>query len=483
MAHSDLLHQLIHSLSKTEKKYFKEFSGGQNYVKLFDAINDQPEYDEEKLKKKFKHEAFTNNFSAAKKYLEEAIFRALRNFNSGKLMDDVSYERLQNLKLLYEKGLISAVEKQLPKLKAFCYEYEQFPRLLEILSFEMQFNNSGIRSNEKLYEERLRLIKIISNITYLNQIYGELILIATNRGHNIKSENERIETLMQNPLLKEEALYGLPDELYALRNVFFVYHYLMGNFRESYLAKKKQFELTSQNNVLIKTKPKTQLLLIGNLVSLAYNIPDASEFEFAYREMQNAHTQVQGFEGLKFEQRSTFGLLYCKVKQDYSDLEQHVKYIEENLRKHEGDITLVREMDTYFNVAVAYFRKKDFGKAIDWLNKILNHERTDERQQINRYARLLELLAHYELKNFELLDYKITNTQRYLAKRNLGDEFDKVLLNGFRHLIKAADKKETQKIFQDLKSSIQKISKDDLQKINEEQFEYLNWMEEKLKQK
>jgi len=481
MASSELLHQLIHSLSKTEKKYFKEFSSGQNCVKLFDAINAQEEYDEEKLKNKFKHETFTNNFSVAKKYLEEAILRSLRNFNSGKLMDDVSYERLQNIKLLYEKGLVNAVEKQLPKLKAFCYEYEQYARLLEVLTFEMTFNNAQIKTNQPVYEERLRVLQVLQNITHLNQIYGSMMEIATNSGHENSKRKKEIESLMNNLLLSEKALCGEPDELYALWNVFFVYHYLRKEFRKSYLAKKKQFELYRTNNVFIKTRPKTHLLMLGNLVSLAYNIPDVAEFEFAYNEMLKAHEKVQGFYGLKFEQRSAFGLLRFKLKKDYSDLEKLVVYIEENLKKYSGDITLVREIDTYFNVAVAYFRKKDFGKSLDWLNKILNHARVEERQQVNRYARQLELLVHYELKNFELLDYKITNTQRFLAKKNLGDEFDKVLLNGFRHLLKAKDKKELHESFLRLKLSIEKLPSIELKKINDEQFEYLNWIEEKLK--
>jgi len=481
MAQFDLLHQLIHSLSKTEKKYFKEFSSGQNYVKLFDAINAQEEYDEAKLKKKFKGEAFTNNFSAAKKYLEEAILRSLRNFNSGKLMDDVSYERLQNLKLLHEKGLVKTVEKQLPKLKEFCYQYEQYARLLEVLTFELTFNNSQIKSSAPVYLERLRILQVLTNITHLNQIYGQLMEIATNSGHENEKQNDKIELLMRNPILKEEALCGEKDELYALWNVFFVYHYVTKNFTASYSAKRKQFELYRTNNIFLKTRPKTYLLMLGNLASLAYNIPDVAEFEFAYNEMLKAHDKVQGFEGLKFEQRSSFGLLLFKLKKDYSELNKHVKYIEENLKKHTGDITLVREMDTYFNVAVAYFRKKDFGKSLNWINKILNHERVEERQQVHRYARQLELLIHYELNNLDLLDYKITNTQRYLAKKNLGDAFDKVLLNGFRHLIKARDKKELHQCLQLLRTEMQQLPSYELQKVNDEQFEYLSWIESKLK--
>ncbi|MBP6730658.1 MAG: hypothetical protein KA149_01290 [Chitinophagales bacterium] len=480
MVSSDLLHQLIHSLSKTEKKYFKETSSGQNYVKLFDAINEQKEYDEEKLRKKFKGETFINNFSAAKSYLQEALLRSLRNFNAGKLMDDVSYERLQNIKLLYEKGFVTVAEKQLAKLKQFCYTYELYTRLLEVFSFEMQLNNGLNRSNEKLYAERKRILKVLGNINELNQVYGEMIAIATRTGYHSKAQTDMVEQLMQNPLLNENAICGEPDEKYALWNVFFVYHYISKNFSEAYKAKMKQFELYRDGDVIIKTRPKTYLLMLGNLVSLAYNIPSLHDFEYSYEQMLKAHEAVKGFESLKFEQRSAFGLLLFRLKRDYRHLDAHVQYISENLEKHAGNISLVRETDTYFNVALAFFRKKDYNKTIDWLQKIIDHPRPDERLQIQRIARHMLLLVHYELKNFELLDYMITNTQRYLAKRNLSDEFDKVLLNGFKALIKAAGKPALKKALQKLKAEMQGIKKNEAAPKNEAEFEYLAWIEDKL---
>lgn len=481
MAVVDALHQLVHALSKTEKKYFKEYSHGQNYVKLFDAVNAQEEYDEEKLKRKFKNEVFSKNFSVAKNYLYEAILRALRQFNSGKLMDDVTYEKLQNLKLLNEKGLSNMVEKQLPKLKELCYRYEQYARLFEVLTFESQFNNGQIRSNRKIFDERLRLLKILENITRLNAVYDDLMVIATNSGHDVNaSVRKKIEDIMQSVSIKESELCGEADELYALWNVDFVYYYLVGNFRESYLAKKKQFLLYAENDVIIKTRPKTHLLLLSNLASLAYNIPDKAEFDFAYGEMLKAHERVQGYEALKFEQRSNFGLLGVKLSGNHRALDELVKYIETNLPKYGSELTLVRELDVYFNLAVGLFRKGDYSRALDWLNKVTAHERAEERLQVQRYARQLELLVHYELKNNELLDYKITNNQRYLTKRGILDEFDRVLISGFRKLIKAAAKSELRKALLEMKENMQALPKDSLKKINDEQFEYLAWVEKKL---
>ena len=60
---SDSLHRLIHSLNKPEKRYFNIYasrhsSGKNNYVKLFEAICLQKQYDEEKIRQKFKQEVF-----------------------------------------------------------------------------------------------------------------------------------------------------------------------------------------------------------------------------------------------------------------------------------------------------------------------------------------------------------------------------------------------------------------------------------------
>jgi len=62
MKTSDQLHELIHALTKSEKRYFKIYSslqaGNKMYVRLFDLIEKQKQYDEAKLKSKLKIAGF-----------------------------------------------------------------------------------------------------------------------------------------------------------------------------------------------------------------------------------------------------------------------------------------------------------------------------------------------------------------------------------------------------------------------------------------
>ena len=68
---NDPLFQLIHSMSSSEKRYFKQnaLDTDANYLKLFDALNKMKEYDEAAIRKK----PFVKHFGPERKYLYEAI--------------------------------------------------------------------------------------------------------------------------------------------------------------------------------------------------------------------------------------------------------------------------------------------------------------------------------------------------------------------------------------------------------------------------
>jgi hypothetical protein len=84
----DSLHELIGSLTKTEKRYFKlhvtRHSGNDesNMILLFDFIAKQEQYDEAALFHHFKGKAFLNQFSTVKKRLYDHIMEALHLFHA-----------------------------------------------------------------------------------------------------------------------------------------------------------------------------------------------------------------------------------------------------------------------------------------------------------------------------------------------------------------------------------------------------------------
>jgi len=63
-----------------------------------------------------------------------------------------------------------------------------------------------------------------------------------------------------------------------------------------------------------------------------------------------------------------------------------------------------------------YFGSGDYGTCIDYLQRIIN-DQMDMRNDLQCYARVLHLMAHYELKNFELMESLTKSVYRFMAKR------------------------------------------------------------------
>ena len=87
MKPSGELHQLIKNLSMSEKRYFKIFSsrhviaGENNYIRLFDAIDKQEEYNEQKIKTALSKEAFVSHLPSEKHYLYNHVLDSLNAFH------------------------------------------------------------------------------------------------------------------------------------------------------------------------------------------------------------------------------------------------------------------------------------------------------------------------------------------------------------------------------------------------------------------
>ena len=79
MASSASLHKLIHSMNPNEKRYFRIHAsrhvknGKNNYMKLFEALEQQKQPDEKRLASMFKGKKTGNNVSRVKHYLYQLI--------------------------------------------------------------------------------------------------------------------------------------------------------------------------------------------------------------------------------------------------------------------------------------------------------------------------------------------------------------------------------------------------------------------------
>lgn len=122
MTPSDNLFQLIKSLGKSEKRFFKLYTslrpGDKIYQRLFDAIEEQKQYDEVGIKSIFQKETFIKQLTFTKGYLYELILDSMRAYRNEKPIETQLREALSDIKFLFDKGLYLLGDRKLLKAKA-----------------------------------------------------------------------------------------------------------------------------------------------------------------------------------------------------------------------------------------------------------------------------------------------------------------------------------------------------------------------------
>jgi hypothetical protein len=111
-----------------------------------------------------------------------------------------------------------------------------------------------------------------------------------------------------------------------------------------------------------------------------------------------------------------------------------------------------RVMVLHYKMACMYFGAGDNKTAIRYLNLVIHSGEQAWREDIQSFARILNLIAHVELGNDILVEYQIKSVYRFLLKMN---EINGVQKEIFRFLRKLPLESHTQQIrvFTELKQN------------------------------
>jgi tetratricopeptide (TPR) repeat protein len=157
-----------------------------------------------------------------------------------------------------------------------------------------------------------------------------------------------------------------------------------------------------------------------------------------------------------------------------------VPYIEDKLKEFQLHLDRHRTLVFYYKIASLYFGAGDYDNTIHYLNKIINWK-VDLRNDLQCYSRLLHLIAHYELGNFDLMEYLIKSVYRFMAKmENLSlveEEMFKFLRKSF-HL----SPKELKPQFEKLLEKIKQFEKSRFETRAFVYLDVISWLESKVQE-
>ena len=115
------------------------------------------------------------------------------------------------------------------------------------------------------------------------------------------------------------------------------------------------------------------------------------------------------------------------------------------------------------------------------MNLIINLKAGHLREDIQAYSRLLFLMAHYDLRNEDIMEYLTSSTGRFLNKIQDKSRLQEVSLRFFKQAIYKGDQ-ERLKLLAELRDKLEEISVDPFERRGFVYLDLFRWIDSKLQQ-
>jgi len=497
---SDKLFILINSLSKQEKRYFKLFASAyrhsSNYIRLFDVINKQQSYDEAAVRKAFKTENFIRHLHVTKNYLYTLILKSLHVYHAGMSAASRVKELLHFAEILYKKGLYDQCRKVLVQIKKIALENELHLVLIEVIEWQCKiaFNITKVKELENYvcdeYFKESEIIDIIKNKSETRKLFYEM-LILNNKGIQIRTDEDSkmYEKIINDPLLKSDQL----ATSYISRIMFFYIHayYLLnkGDVEGSNQYNIRIVNLMEANPNQIKETPINYVAALNNMIYAGIHLKNFRISLNAIKKMRNIQGKYSLSKDMSFDLdekifiRSNF--LELELYKESGEFQKAIDLILEI--QHHVESLAIHDISRYtlflyYNIAFIYFATGYFSKALHWINKIMNITEIKEPVDIFCFARILNLLIHFELKNTQTIDYIYKSNISFFNKRKRLYKVEILIFDFIKHkMLKETSDKDLIQDFEKLKTELIKNTVSPRDKKALQYFDYILWIDSKIK--
>lgn len=490
------LFKLIKSLTKSEKRFFKLSSslqsGEKNYLKIFDAIEKQEEYDEEQLKREFEGETFVKHLPSEKNHLYKLILKSLRSFYSEQSVSSSLKQEIKNVEILYSKALYKECEKFVQRAKEIAREYEKFYYWFELIAWEKLLMESafeqGVFSDDMdaLIEEEEMVIAKLRNLAEYTVIYSKINLIFRSGGFT-RNETERatVQEIADYHLIKGK------NTAISTKAASICY-YIKGLCAATNRNYEDSFQFFNRTREILDNNPAIKLDTASRYVMTLFHLLrcyiDDKQFEKARNlivEIRELSTK-KGFNSIDLTAK-IFGNSYIQelalfhAEGAFQKSLELLPEIEENQRVFEGKLSKEIEILLAYNIAYSYFGVGEYKKALGYLNEVLNDNEQNLRQDVYSFSRLFNLVIHFELENYDFLEYIIKSTNRYLNKQERDYQVEFVFIKHLRKLAKINSGVQRMEIFENLNDELKPLLQDHNERVVLEYFNVEAWVESKLK--
>jgi tetratricopeptide (TPR) repeat protein len=477
------LHVLIHSLTPNEKGYFKKFclrngpNSGKKYLNLFDALAAMKSYDEEKLRQKLSGNS--SHLASEKNYLFHLIIESL-------LTSRTDADALFECELLVSKARLLSNRSFFEAAARFCERAlqkakvnEYYTYALEALDIEMllwqYLPHDNRRSLEEIIEERKAVRRDMNITDDLRLIDMSVVRLFQEIGIGRNDEH-----LAQYRKLYEEArAVKTANENLPLRaqiyfyNIGVFYYNVISNAEGSLNDLRAMIALFDTNPVIRKERLSFYISSLNNIILLLMHMGQFEEAQKRIDQLSAIETDTQNHRNTLFITRyNTQFDLYTLSKQWDKLLVLSMK-MKEEIREYENRLDNRYTGHVRFAAFRSCFYNGQYKEALQWINQMVQKPKGEPfKPEVVAVARIAEIVLHETMGNYDLAETLLDSAKRFASKNNSYYPFEKVMFDFFTRRF---NHPEDNGLFAALKSDLDRISEDPLQRRVMLYFNFSEW--------
>lgn len=491
ISQTDALFQLIKSLTKGEKRNFRLYakrnhtSDSLKFINLFDIIDKVTEGDDELIFSKLKRVSKVQ-YSNLKRHLYSQIITSLRIIHKAKRANIRAREYVDFAYILYGKGLFLQALKILQMAKRDAAKHHLNLLMLTIVEFEKRIETRHItRSGEdmaqRLVKASTELTDTISNVVYLSNLRAELHTMYLKDGHSQSNKDRELlkKYFFEKIRLVEGKSLGVMAQTYLYQSHVW-YNYIQMNFERCYEFAEKWVQVLKDNPEMIQRDIDlfmrgyhyilTSTFHLKDVKNMTKNLEELEAFRYASYKKMNTNSQI-----ISFLYVHTGRLNKVIVKGDFDKGLELIPRTIKRIKKYRLQLDDHRVLMFYFKIAWIYFGHGKVDRAIFYLNKIVNKDMLHLRNDLQFYSRLMFLMCHYQLENFETMEYLLKSFQPFFKRLKNGRASELQLINLFKLLAKKPPHEHRQ-IMKNAIDELELLSEDPFMKNTFVYLDVISWL-------
>ncbi|UTW62001.1 hypothetical protein KFE98_18625 [bacterium SCSIO 12741] len=438
MKKKEVLFSLIHSLNQSEKRYFvldcTRQKNGDNYLRLFRAIEQQNEYDEGAIRQLFEGETFLNQLSVTKNYLYKLLLKSLRNYHHHLSKQAELKDLLRNVEILFNKELYQLCDQELKKAEKLALKYELTAGLYEIYDWQRKLQQNQnphqyAQFQATLKQQEQALKQLENQHQYMELIVGVSRSIMENSDSPVPYEQ-----LLEAP---ENAL--TEDAATMHYNALYFKSILQNQSKQALQSMHELIDRMEKYPHRIIEAPSLYAGSVNNVVSYYVFNQDYDQAMSWIRKAQQVYQKVKS----RSENRTVLKQMLrtynieLEIYREQENADIDIQHIEDFVISKTYKMPLDYLFSFRFQLAYIYFKRGKFSQALQWVNLVLQSKHRQVRPDVQVNARFLNLMIHLELQNLFVLRYFVDSTRRYLKKWPIKDPSVPHVLSFFSRISKA----------------------------------------------